>query len=103
MEKDEAVRQPIVTPIVAGGEFWPAEDYHQDYYKKNPVRYKFYATGCGRYARLDQLWGKLDSSNRERPIAEGDGCLDSSVLRCRLYLRRNTSRFPILPCRSPAA
>ena len=41
------------------GEFWPAEDYHQDYYKKNPVRYKFYLAGCGRYARLDQLWGPL--------------------------------------------
>ena len=41
------------------GEFYPAEDYHQDYYTKNPVRYKFYVTGCGRYARLDELWGKL--------------------------------------------
>ncbi|MGH8701431.1 MAG: peptide-methionine (S)-S-oxide reductase, partial [Burkholderiales bacterium] len=40
-------------------DFWPAEDYHQDYYKKNPVRYKLYTTGCGRYARLDELWGKL--------------------------------------------
>ena len=58
-EKDKPFREPIVTPIVAAGEFWPAEDYHQDYYKKNPVRYKFYSTGCGRYARLDQLWGKL--------------------------------------------
>jgi peptide-methionine (S)-S-oxide reductase len=58
-EKEKPFVQPIVTPIVAAGEFWPAEDYHQDYYKKNPVRYKFYSTGCGRYARLDQLWGKL--------------------------------------------
>ena len=58
-EKDKPFAQPIVTPIVAAGEFWPAEDYHQDYYKKNPVRYKFYTSGCGRYARLDQLWGKL--------------------------------------------
>jgi peptide-methionine (S)-S-oxide reductase len=58
-EKEKPFAQPIVTPIVAAGEFWPAEDYHQDYYKKNPVRYKFYSTGCGRYARLDQLWGKL--------------------------------------------
>ncbi|HLB14163.1 MAG TPA: peptide-methionine (S)-S-oxide reductase MsrA [Burkholderiales bacterium] len=58
-DKDKPFKQPIVTPIVAAGEFWPAEDYHQDYYKKNPVRYKFYVTGCGRYARLDGLWGKL--------------------------------------------
>ena len=58
-QKDKPFRQPILTPITAAGEFWPAEDYHQDYYLKNPARYKFYVTGCGRYARLDQLWGKL--------------------------------------------
>ena len=58
-EKTKPFRQPILTPIVAAGDFWPAEDYHQDYYKKNPVRYKFYVTGCGRYARLDELWGAL--------------------------------------------
>ncbi len=58
-EKAKPFPQAIVTPIVAAGEFWPAEDYHQDYYKKNPVRYKLYTSGCGRYARLDQLWGKL--------------------------------------------
>ena len=58
-EKEKPFPQPIVTPIVAAAEFWPAEDYHQDYYKKNPVRYKFYTSGCGRYARLDELWGKL--------------------------------------------
>jgi len=58
-DKAKPFKQPIVTPIVKATEFWPAEDYHQDYYLKNPVRYKFYVTGCGRYARLDELWGKL--------------------------------------------
>jgi peptide-methionine (S)-S-oxide reductase len=58
-EREKPFPQPIVTPIVSAGEFWPAEDSHQDYYKKNPVRYKFYTSGCGRYARLDELWGKL--------------------------------------------
>jgi peptide-methionine (S)-S-oxide reductase len=58
-DKDKPFKQPIVTPIEKATEFWPAEDYHQDYYLKNPARYKYYVTGCGRYARLDQLWGKL--------------------------------------------
>jgi peptide-methionine (S)-S-oxide reductase len=58
-EKAKPFRQPIVTPISAASDFWPAENYHQDYYKKNPVQYRFYVTGCGRYARLDQLWGAL--------------------------------------------
>ena len=58
-EKDKPFKSNIVTPVVKATEFWPAEDYHQDYYKKNPARYKFYVSGCGRYARLDQLWGSL--------------------------------------------
>ena len=59
LEKSKPFKGPIVTEILAAAEFWAAEDYHQDYYKKNPVRYKFYVNGCGRYARLDELWGKL--------------------------------------------
>jgi len=52
-------KQPIQTEIVAAGPFYKAEDYHQDYYKKNAFQYHFYVTGCGRYARLDSLWGEL--------------------------------------------
>ena len=58
-DKEKPFKQPILTEITKAGPFYPAEDYHQDYYKKNPVRYKFYTSGCGRYARLDELWGKL--------------------------------------------
>jgi peptide-methionine (S)-S-oxide reductase len=57
VEKSKPFKEPIVTPIEMAGAFYPAEDYHQDYYKKNPVRYKFYRNGCGRDARLKQLWG----------------------------------------------
>ena len=52
------LKQPIVTEITAAGAFTAAEEYHQDYYIKNPVRYAYYRHGCGRDARLEQLWGK---------------------------------------------
>jgi len=58
-EKDKPFKEKIVTPVLKAQQFWPAEAYHQDYYNKNPVRYQFYTSGCGRYARLDQLWGKF--------------------------------------------
>ena len=50
--------KPIVTPILPVDDFWPAEDYHQDFYKKNPRRYRSYRAGCGRDRRLQQLWGR---------------------------------------------
>jgi len=49
---------PIATEIVQAGTFWPAEDYHQDYYMKNPIRYKFYRFGSGRDQYLKKIWGK---------------------------------------------
>ena len=57
LEKTKPFKEPIVTEIVAAGPFYAAEDGHQDYYRKNPLRYKFYRTNCGRDARLKQLWG----------------------------------------------
>jgi peptide-methionine (S)-S-oxide reductase len=54
---EKELKKPIVTEIAAAPEFWPAEDYHQDYYKKNPLRYEYYRHGCGRDARVEALWG----------------------------------------------
>lgn len=57
LEKNKPFKGPIVTEVTRATEFYPAEEYHQDYYLKNPVRYKFYRSGCGRDNRLKQLWG----------------------------------------------
>jgi peptide-methionine (S)-S-oxide reductase len=54
----EALKQPVYTQIADAGPFYAAEDYHQDFYLKNPVKYKFYRWNCGRDQRLEQLWGK---------------------------------------------
>lgn len=59
LEKSKPFSAPIVTELVAADTFYPAEEYHQDYYLKNPARYNFYRSGCGRDARLKQLWGDL--------------------------------------------
>ncbi|MEO6362185.1 MAG: peptide-methionine (S)-S-oxide reductase MsrA [Caldimonas sp.] len=57
LEKSKPFKEPIVTEVVSGGPFYPAEAYHQDYYKKNPVRYNYYRLTCGRDARVKELWG----------------------------------------------
>jgi peptide-methionine (S)-S-oxide reductase len=55
-------KQPIVVAIEPAADFWIAEDYHQDYYLKNPAKYAYYRWGCGRDARLEELWGKKEGS-----------------------------------------
>lgn len=57
IERIKPFPEPIVVPVLPAKTFWDAEDYHQDYYKKNPRRYNFYRKGCGRDARVKELWG----------------------------------------------
>lgn len=56
LAKDKPFSGEIQTLITRAGEFYAAEDYHQDYYRKNPIRYSYYKNGCGRPARLKELW-----------------------------------------------
>jgi peptide-methionine (S)-S-oxide reductase len=58
LEKNKPFKGPVVTEIAQAAVFYPAEDYHQHYYKKNPIRYKFYRYRCGRDQRLKELWGE---------------------------------------------
>jgi methionine-S-sulfoxide reductase len=57
LEASGRLKAKIATKILPIGAFWVAEDYHQDYYKKNPLRYRYYKTACGRAERLEQIWG----------------------------------------------
>ena len=57
VNKTKKFSQPIVTRITKLDHFYPAEEYHQDFYKKSPIRYQTYRLGCGRDRRLEQLWG----------------------------------------------
>jgi len=58
LENSGRLKDKIVTPILPAARFYKAETYHQDYYKKNPIRYNYYRTGCRRDKRLRKLWGK---------------------------------------------
>ena len=62
LQQSKPFDEPIVTEILSAETFYLAEDYHQDYYKKSPIRYKFYRKSCGRDKKIKQLWGSVASS-----------------------------------------
>ena len=66
IEKKKRFKEPIVVAITAAAPFYPAEEYHQDYYKKNPIRYKYYRSRCGRDDRLKELWGEAAGTGAVR-------------------------------------
>ena len=58
LAKNKPFKGKLVTEITPATTFYPAEEYHQNFYKRNPIRYNYYRLGCGRDKRLEQLWGK---------------------------------------------
>ncbi len=66
LAKSGKFKKPIVTEVLPAGRFYPAEDYHQDYYKKNPLQYKRYKTGSGREAFTERTWGKKGNKDADK-------------------------------------
>ncbi len=89
-------RKPVVTEIHRYQKFWPAETYHQDYYKKNPLRYKYYRYGSGRDEFLEKAWG--DAPQGQKQSLKPDTPLkvysrpDEEVLRARAKITSHFSR-----------
>ncbi|MCZ2722572.1 peptide-methionine (S)-S-oxide reductase MsrA [Marinomonas sp. 15G1-11] len=63
VEHTKPFDEEIVTPLIKASDFYLAEDYHQDYYQKNPIRYRYYRSSCGRDSQIEKLWGDVASSH----------------------------------------
>jgi len=67
---EQKLGRPIATAILPAAPFYRAEEYHQEYFKKNPIRYRYYRLGCGRDARLQQVWGKDAGGGQEQAATQ---------------------------------
>jgi len=72
IERTKPFKAPIVVPVLPAKEFWLAEGYHQDYYKKNPAHYKRYRKGCRRDAVINSLWGSAKKVKANTSYGSGD-------------------------------
>jgi peptide methionine sulfoxide reductase msrA/msrB len=84
MDRSGVFKKPLVTPIIALKIFFPAEDYHQDYYKKNPIRYKFYRSGSGRDQFLESVWGNRPAKKTSAGSGSKYSKPDDEVLKKKL-------------------
>lgn len=66
IKQTKPFKADIVTPVLAAKQFYVAEEYHQDYYSRNPIRYNYYRNGCGRDNRIKQLWGDVASKHHKK-------------------------------------
>ncbi len=84
LDESGKLGQPVATQISKADKFYPAEDDHQDYYKKNPIRYKLYRLNCGRDKRLKQLWGSTPHQQNNKNISAKYNKPDKDALRKKL-------------------
>jgi peptide methionine sulfoxide reductase msrA/msrB len=101
LEKSGRYNKPIVTEILKAETFYPAEEYHQDYYRKNPIRYKFYRQGSGRDAYLKTVWGKdpaplktIEQTTEEKYVRPDDAALKARLTPMQYAVTRKDKTEP---------
>ena len=84
LESSGVLKEPVATKIIKATTFYPAEEYHQDYYKKKPVQYKFYRFNCGRDVRLKKIWGDIEAQSKIPDTISKNKSQDKAALKNKL-------------------